>query len=124
MITVVLSGAPGVTGSRVVGVGPPLAGQDLGTDFARLYGPPAGAGGLPRSSGSAAATEPAATARPRPGTSAAPSDGLVGGGPSPETAEPAWPVGSYAIAFRYRSDGPSVVRWVRVDIRPGTPTGG
>jgi hypothetical protein len=30
----------------------------------------------------------------------------------------AWPLGSYALGFRFVGDAPSVVRWVRIDIVP------
>ena len=111
MITVVVSGASGTTGRLVVGIGAPLGGQDAGADFARLYGPPQ----VP--------IAPVGAGSPRPGRSTSSSEGSASRPPFGEPAERAWPVGSYAIAFRYRSDGPAVVRWVRMEIQPGTPTG-
>lgn len=41
------------------------------------------------------------------------------GGPSPAAAESAWPTGVYAIAFRFASDEPNLVRWLRVDLVKG-----
>lgn len=37
-------------------------------------------------------------------------------GASPEPADPIWPVGNYAIGYRFVGDPPTMVRWVRLDI--------
>jgi hypothetical protein len=62
-----------------------------------LYGPP-----------TALAARPSGTsgASPRPASSAA------------EASWPIWPVGAYALAFRYPSDPQTLIRWVRLDIVP------
>ena len=46
--------------------------------------------------------------------------------PDPSGSEPpapAWPLGQYAIAFRFDSDGASVVRWLRIDLLRGPGQG-
>lgn len=49
-----------------------------------------------------------------------PPTALIGGPPSPavsgEPSDGIWPVGSYAIGYRFVGDPPTMVRWVRLDI--------
>ena len=68
----------------------PITVQRSEPDAAVLYGPPAGA---------------------KPDRSPGPSGS--------EPPAPAWPLGQYAIAFRFDSDGASVVRWLRIDLLRG-----
>jgi hypothetical protein len=88
--------APGGRLARDLGV-PPVISQQLGIpSLGVLYGPPATlVAPTPRVEGSAS--------------------------PEPTGAEaswPIWPVGDYALAFRFAGDPPSVVRWVQLDILP------
>ncbi len=64
---------------------------------------------------------PAASAPPKPTRTTAPSGSPTasGGTPAPAGTWPSWPTGSYAIAFRFASDRPNVVRWLRVDLIKG-----
>jgi len=94
-----------VDGPQAVDLGKPepITRRPSGPEPAVLYGPPAASGPL----------EPTgSTAPPRP--PAASSDT-----PAAARAWPTWPTGSYAIGFRFASDGPDVVRWLRVDLVKG-----
>jgi hypothetical protein len=94
-----------VTGPVVVdlGIPDPISAHSGGTDAARLYGPPnATPGRSPGPSGPDPSS--AATARPRD---------------PPPTDQPSWPLGAYAIAFRFDLDPPDLVRWLRLDINMG-----
>jgi hypothetical protein len=87
--------------------------RSRGPDEAVLYGPPDGAGsaggGPTRSSRPVGASQSAASGATSPVTASP-------GAASPIALSPAWEPGSYAIAFRFDSDGPAVVRWVRFDL--------
>jgi hypothetical protein len=105
ILVVTMLGARGASGAPVsVAVGPALPGQTSGGDTARLYGPPVNAAASP--------AQAAASFRP------------ASGGPVPAEATASWPVGSWAIGFRYADDGPAVVRWVLIDILPGAAGSG
>lgn len=94
-------------GGRVVvdiGTPAPITVQPSGPDLAVLYGAPALT--LSKASAGPAASEPP------PGTSS-------GRGLPAPTDRATWPTGSYAIAFRFPSDAPYVVRWLRIDFVRG-----
>lgn len=105
-----------------LGVPTPLTGLLSGPDLAVLYGPPAarrasgplGADASDGPTGSSGPTRPRAPGGPptEPAGGATPS--LLGG-----PAGAVWAPGSYAIAFRFDPDAPSVVRWLRIDIVKG-----
>jgi hypothetical protein len=94
-----------VDGATAVDLGnpDPITLRPNGAEPAALYGPPAPSAPL----------EPTTT-RPPSGPPAS-----SAGAPGPADAWPVWPTGSYAIAFRFASDGPDVVRWLRVDLVRG-----
>ena len=94
-----------VDGPRAVDLGSPdlMTPRPSGPEPAVLYGPPAAAAPLQPSATTAPSGSPAASA----------------GTPAATDAWPTWPTGSYAIAFRFASDGPDVVRWLRVDLIKG-----
>lgn len=82
----------------------PITVQPSGQDLAVLYGAPGVT--LSRASAGPAASEP--PPRTSSGT----------GLPAP-TDLATWPTGSYAIAFRFPSDAPYLVRWLRIDLVRG-----
>ena len=98
----------------------PITVQLRGPEPALLYGAPAvtlpGSPASPSRPGPLA--DPTATG-PAPGTST-PGMGL----PSPTDAWATWPTGSYAIEFAFPSDGPNVMRWLRIDLIPGAGAAG
>ncbi len=101
---------PGADGQRTADLGRPEAVtlSPSGLDPAILFGAPAARPG-PGSSGEAIVPKPSTSVAPSPvdrlGSSG---DGLA-----------VWPTGSYAIAFRFPSDGPTIVRWLRIDLVAG-----
>jgi len=105
IVDVVLVTTPGPVALTDLGAPVVITRQPGPPSLGVLYGPPAGL---------VSARSPAAvTARPpsNPGP----------GAPDPSAGAeswPIWPAGSYALAFRYPADPPSVVRWVRLDIVP------
>jgi hypothetical protein len=99
-----------VDGPRAADLGGPerLTVATSGPEPAVLYGPPAGSTPL----------APAATA----GRSGSPMASAAASASS--GTWPVWPTGSYAIGFRFASDGPDVVRWLRVDLIKGAGAAG
>jgi hypothetical protein len=93
----------------------PVRSNDL--DAARLYGPP---NAIPGGSPSPSGRDPSSSAAARPRTSA---QGSARAPTSAPADVPAWPLGAYAIAFRFDSDPPDLVRWVRLDIIRGAGEG-
>ncbi len=66
---------------------------------------------------------------PQPSVDPGPSDRPAGSTVPPRATAPTrgstrWPTGSYAIAFRFPSDGPDVVRWLRIDLIKGAGASG
>ena len=93
----------------------PITLQLSGPEPALLYGAPVVT--LPRASVSPPRFDPPAdptATEPPPET---PTSGT--GLPSPTDGWATWPTGSYAIAFRFPSDGSNVVRWLRIDLIQG-----
>jgi hypothetical protein len=89
--------------------------QPSGPEPAVLYGAPRAA--LPNLSPGGSIVLPVESVSPS--AIAAPSPGIA---PAPD-AWPAWPTGSYAIGFRFPSDDPNLVRWLRVDLSKGAGGG-
>lgn len=92
-------------GPQAIDLGSPelITQRPSGPEPAVLYGPPA-------------ASAPPETTR---ATAPTGSPAASGGTPAPAGTWPSWPTGSYAIAFKFASDGPNVVRWLRVDLVKG-----
>lgn len=93
--------------------------QPTGTEPALLYGAPTLARPL-------ASPVPSTLVLPTPGASTSPgaspgpsADATSSATPPPVEARPTWPTGSYSIAFRFASDSPNLVRWLRIDLIPG-----
>lgn len=104
-------------GTQAIDLGEPvlITLEPAGREAALLYGAPASAlpGASPAPS-SLVLLSPAPSA-PRPvGQSLAPS-----ATPSPTDAPATWPTGPYAIGFRFTSDDPNLVRWLRIDLIRG-----
>lgn len=108
-------------GALAVDLGQPdaLTRQPGGAELAVLYGAPDGAGAASpvRSSPAGALPDAAETNAPIQAGNQPP-------GASSEryrsNGDPAsWPVGSYAIAFRFASDGARDLRWLRIDLIQG-----
>lgn len=91
-----------------LGLPNPITVQMRGADPALLYGSPGQAPVMRLPGASIGATQ-----QPQP-TSAADT-----GAPVPNDDWAAWPPGAYAVAFLFPSDGPSVVRWLRIDLIEG-----
>jgi hypothetical protein len=98
-----------------LGIPDPITLRLNGSGAALLYGapqttPPTSSLGLPR-------RDPGASPAPteQPGEVAPGGTGFL----SPAGRLAAWPPGSYAIAFLYPSDGPNVMRWLRIDLIQG-----
>lgn len=97
----------------------PITVQPSGPEPTVLYGSPVVT--VPRASvgppGFGPSADPTAV-EPPPAT---PPSGA--GRPSPTGGRATWPIGSYAIAFLFPSDGSDVVRWLRIDLiqRAGAP---
>ena len=85
--------------------------QPTGPEPAVLYGVPQAA--LPNLSPRGSVVLPAGSALP---SIAVPSPDIA-------PATDAWPTGSYAIGFRFLSDDPNLVRWLRVDLIKGAGGG-
>jgi hypothetical protein len=94
-----------IDGPRATDLGTPgrLTLASSGPEPAVLYGPPA-------------SSQP-----PGPIATSAPSGSAAAGGGTPSAADvwPVWPTGSYALGFRFASDAPEAVRWLRVDLIKG-----
>jgi hypothetical protein len=105
-------------GNHAIDLGPPevITVQPSGPEPAVLYGVPRAA--LPNPS-------PGGSIVPPPVRSASPS-GVPARSPDIAPAPDAWatwPTGSYAIGFRFPSDDPNLVRWLRVDLSKGAGGG-
>jgi hypothetical protein len=103
------------TGPRAIDLGSPmqLTRQLSGSDPAVLYSPPVVGPG-----------ESLGPSGPDPSRGLPTEAGAAYGTPEPmlplRTADPVpWPIGSYSIAFRFDSDVPGVVHWLRFDIIKG-----
>jgi hypothetical protein len=103
-----------------LGLPDPITLRMSGPDPALLYGAPAAA--LPRAPVDPLRVDPRAdpTATELPRQTPASGTGLL----SPTGGWATWPTGSYAIAFLFPSDGPSVVRWLRIDLIHGAGASG
>jgi hypothetical protein len=99
-------------------LGPPalITVQPSGPEPAVLYGAPRAALPSPSPGGSVI---PVPVKSSSASGAPAPSPDIA---PAPD-AWPAWPIGSYAIGFRFLSDDPNVVRWLRVDLITGAGGG-
>lgn len=98
-----------------LGTPDPITLQLSGPEPALLYGAPAVA--VPSPSVGPRRSDPPAdpTAMEPPPETPTSGTGL----PSPTGGWATWPTGSYAIAFRFLSDGSRVVRWLRIDLIQG-----
>ena len=102
----------------------PITVQLTGQEPALLFGVPATTPGLP-SVGPVPSDRPAgstATRHPTESPTAGPASGQ--GSAAPARGSTTWPTGSYAIAFRFPSDGQDVVRWLRIDLVQGAGEAG
>jgi hypothetical protein len=101
-------------GPRAVDLGGsvPITARASGPEPAVLYGPPT----TRRPGESPSMQTPSLT------VASAPPHGSPGGSPAPSTSEasPFWATGSYAIGFRFDSDDPSLLRWLRIDLLRGS----
>ncbi len=92
----------------------PITLQPSDVDAAVLYGVPGSRANAP------AAPQPSERLLDQPvGEATSSRQPSSAGEPSPAAAETAWPTGAYAIAFRFASDDPNLVRWLRVDLVKG-----
>ncbi len=92
-----------------------ITGEPGGPDEALLYGPPVVA--QPASADRIALTPASGRPTDRPTVESPTAN------PSSPPDRAWWPVGSYAIGFVFASDGPSVSRWLRLDLIPGASEG-
>ena len=92
----------------------PVTLQPSGVDAAVLYGAPTSTASSPF------APQPSERLLDQPvGEASSSRPPSSGGVSSPRAAETTWPTGAYAIAFRFASDDPNLVRWLRVDLVKG-----
>ncbi|MEP6639809.1 MAG: hypothetical protein ABJC39_10710 [Chloroflexota bacterium] len=106
---------PGAGGQRTIDLGAPEPAtlRPSGPEPAILYGSPV------------VAPQPGPSADPvvpEPSTSVAPS--AVDRFRAPSDVLKPWPTGAYAIAFRFPSDGPAIVHWLRIDLIAGAAAPG